>query len=206
MSDWRDRFQAVERQVLALQVERGLRSKQLDDLVAEVKQLTETELLLGRVEQTLLHVSSSILGQSVSSIDQLVTQGLRLVFDDQKLTFSTRIDRLRGKTGVRFELDSGGVVAPLTESYGGGVLSVVGLLLRVVTIMTLKMRRVIMLDETLAHLSNAYVPNASNLIRQLCAQLDFTIIMVTHEADFTVHADRTYRVKNSGGATTFEKA
>jgi DNA repair exonuclease SbcCD ATPase subunit len=171
--------------------------KELDDLSAEID-------LLSKVEAVLQTISAQVLGQSTETIDKLVTAGLHTVFPDQPLTFKTTVDKFRGKTSIRFELFEAGQTAPLTEAYGGGVLVVIGVLLRVTTIILLKQRRILLLDETLSHLSADYIPGASKLLRKLAEELNFTILMVSHQQEFAQNANRQYAAKRTRAGTTFE--
>ncbi len=122
----------------------------------------------------------------------------------QKLSFQTKVEKQRGKTTVSFELFENGKTAPIMESFGGGVLAFVSLLLQVVVVMALDHKRVLFLDESLAHLSSQYHENASKLLRKLCAELDFKILMVSHQSAFAEHADRHYRAKATPAGTSFE--
>lgn len=183
---------------------------QYDDRLTRVEKLTKelTQLKsnvdnIAKAEQVLLFLSSTILGKSTKTIDKLLTNGFRLVFDDQNLTFATSIDKYRGKTSVKFELLEDGRSVPIMDSYGGGVIVIAGLLLRVATIMLLNLRKVIFLDESLSHLSEQYHSNASRLIRQLCEKLDFTIVMVTHQPAFAEHAHYHFLATKTASGTNF---
>lgn len=195
----------LEREVAAQAKLLEERTKRVRELEAETTDLANEIDLLGKVETVLQLVSAKVLGQSSNTIDQLVTAGLRTVFPDQNLAFKTHVDKFRGKTSIRFELYEDGQTAPLTESYGGGVLVVIGVLLRVTTIMLLKQRRLLLLDESLSHLSAQYVPNASKLLRKLADELKFDILMVTHQPEFTLNATRHYAAKKTKAGTTFEE-
>lgn len=179
------------------------RTQAVKDFDAELVTLRENRDLLSRVDETLLLVSSKVLGQSTDQIDRLVTTGLRLVFEDQDLEFKTRIEKFRGKTSIKFDLFHAGETAPLADSFGGGVLCVAGVLLRIVTIMTLGLRRVLFLDETLSHLSEVYIGNCSRLLKKLADELDFSIVLVTHADGYADHADRHYVAKSGQTGTEF---
>lgn len=167
-------------------------------LLNELQDLGKEAEILEKVEQVLLSVSTRVLGKSVDVIDHLVTAGLKLVFEDQQLEFKTYVEKARGKTAVRFELLDKGKAFPLLESYGGGVLVIVGVLLRVVTILVCDMRRVLFLDETLSHLSDQYIGPASRMMKDLCARLDFTIVMISHAEEFATYADFHYNAEDRG--------
>lgn len=181
------------------------RVRQLDALRSETTKLALEADVLEKTEQVLLHISTKVLGQSTKNIDKLVSAGLKLVFDDQSLEFRTIMDKSRGKTSLKFELLEGGRSSPIMTSYGGGVLAVAGVLLRVVTITALGLKRVLLLDESLSHLADAYIPNASKLLKKLCKELDFTIVVVTHLPAFAEHADAHYKAVRSPSGTTFQK-
>jgi len=116
---------------------------------------------------------------------------------------SSVIERSRGRTGARLELYESGKTFTLVDSFGGGVLAVVGVLLRVASILALDLKRVLLLDETLAHLSEQYTENASKLMKKLSKDLDFTILLVTHQSAFAQHADKHYQVALRGGNSVF---
>lgn len=205
MQELRDQVAELDREVTALERLRQERQNELKRLETEVETLNHETELLDKVEQALQAVSSRVLGQSTSTIDQLVSAGLKAVFFDQKLEFKTTVDKFRGKTSIRFELFEDGKSAPLMESYGGGVLVLVGVLLRVVTIIVLGQRRFLLLDESLAHLSDQYHETASGLLKKLCDELGFTILMVTHQEGFVQHATRHYQAKKTKAGTAFEE-
>jgi len=196
----------LDRSVSSLEGRRGEVIRTVSELEEELTELGSSVELLTKVEQTLLHISTKVLGQSTKNIDKLVTVGLRLVFEDQNLEFTTSTEKYRNKTAIKFQLLENGRSAPLMDAYGGGVLVIVGVLLRTFTTMSLGMRRVLFLDETLAHLSEQYIDNASRLLKKLCDELDFTIIMVTHQPEFAAHANLSYKALARGGETVFEKA
>lgn len=195
----------LDKQVSSLEGRRDESIRTVSNLETDLKELGEEAELLTKVEQTLLFISTKVLGQSTKNIDKLVTVGLRLVFEDQNLEFRTHTEKYRGKTAIKFELLDNGRSAPLMDAYGGGVLVIVGVLLRTFTTMSLGMRRILFLDETFAHLSESYIDNASRLLRKLCDELDFAIVMVSHQPEFASHADISYEAVSRGGSTIFEK-
>jgi hypothetical protein len=159
--------------------------------------------VLEKVNEALLLLSAKVLGTSTEKIDRLVTAGLRLVFDDQAIGFETTVDRKRGKAQVEFRVTCDGIEAPPTEAYGGGLVVVIGVLLRVVAVMLLKQRRVLVLDESLSMLSIQYVPGASRLLNKLAGDLGFDILMITHQDLFAAHAKKHYEARRGTKGTEF---
>lgn len=182
------------------------RNRRVQDLEKEIQRLETEDLILTATDQALLTISTKLLGQSIDTIDKLVTAGLKAVFEDQRLDFKARVERYRGKTSVKFELDHEGVKAPIRESYGGGVQVLAGVLLRIATILALGLRKILILDESLSHVSPQYVPQVSKLLRKLAQELDFTIVMISHDDSFAAEADVHYQaVQSSGEGTTFRR-
>jgi len=171
----------------------------------EVIRLKEDILITQQAEEVIGRISQQILGQSISTVDQLITGGLRLVFDNQQLEFRTTTEKLRGKTTAKFHLNEDGKSWPLMDSYGGGVLVVAGVLLRVTVIVVLGLRRILLLDESLSHLSPQYVENASKLLKKIGADLGFEILLITHDAELAVHADHHYQATKGPNGTVFKK-
>lgn len=203
--DLGDRIQQLEAKIAGLEQLRLDRESELKRLEDEVQALTDETLLLEKTEALLMAVSSRVLGQSTTSIDKLVTAGLKIVFFDQNLEFKTHVDKYRGKTSIRFELYQDGKTAPLMNSYGGGPVVTIGILLRVVTILLLNQRRVLLIDESLSHVSEEYHESASTLLKKLCKELGFTILMVTHQASFASQADVHYEAHATKTGTEFKR-
>lgn len=200
-----EKLREIDNRVASLEALRSYRITHHEALVKEVEQLTADADLLTKTEQVLLHISTKLLGQSTQTVDKLLTTGLRIVFDDQNLEFRTVTDKMRGKTAIKFQLLDNGRSTPIMDSYGGGVLVVAGVLLRVVTITALGLRRVLFLDESLSMVSSQYLDNTSRLLRKLCDELDFQIVLVTHQEELAAHATSRYRAEAQGGATVFVK-
>lgn len=165
---------------------------------------TEVELL-EKVNETLLHLIAVTSASYSSKIENLVTGGLQAVFSDLDLVFIIEITKRRNTSAVEFKLHNSGIEFPLMRGTGGGVLAVIGVLLRVITIILLDMKRVLFLDETLVHVSEKYIENVSALLKKLCSDLDFSILLVTHQKEFVTHADHHYAVNDSHTGITFKQ-
>jgi DNA repair exonuclease SbcCD ATPase subunit len=201
----------IETKLIELEQGVAVKERQLSDRIQDLARLEDEYAtlskdadILEKVEATLQAVSARVLNQSTDTIDKLVTAGLKAVFYDQKLEFKTVVDKYRGKTSMKFELYHNGKSAPLLDSYGGGVLVLCGVLLRVVTIIVLKQKRFLALDESLSHLSVQYHENASALLQKICKELGFSILMITHQEGFVRHANTHYEAKETKEGVTFE--
>lgn len=200
-NDLATRMRALDHAVVEQVTLRDDRQRRVDALKTEIDVLQAEAKLIEQAENVLIELGKRTVGDSTSTLNKLVSLGLKLTFPDQDLELKTRIDKSRGKTAISFDLYDRGRTFPIDDSFGGGVLAIAGFLLRVSIITTLKMRRVLLLDETFAHLANEYIPNASALLRKIADELHFTIIMITHQPEFASSAHLRYKASRRGGVT-----
>jgi DNA repair ATPase RecN len=171
-------------------------------------EITERELqVLQQVKEVLSAITGKCFSSATKRIEGLVNKGLSEVFDDQNLVFSIRASVSRKKSFVSFHLREGstGEDLPLISSYGGGVLSVIAILLRITTIHLLEKRKVLILDESLSQVSDEYIENLSAFLNNLCENSDFIILLVTHQRKFTTYASEHYRMVKGSNSTTLER-
>ena len=147
---------------------------------------------------------------NVRAVETLLTEGLQAVFDDLDLSVSSEISVKRGKVSVELStaqrLPDGTVTeGSCIDSCGGSIATVESVLLRVVVVNRRNMRPFLILDESLAAVSEHYVPRVGNFLSLLCDRLGMDILSVTHNPALVEAADTAYRIKNSGGRATFRK-
>jgi len=200
-----DRIQSCDQKVKTLEIYKQTKDSQLSNLISEQTQLKIEADLLSKVQEVLLQVASKSLGDSTKKLDQLTTIGLKTTFDDLDLHLVTVTDRSRGKTAIEFKLYHNGHTFPIDDSFGGGIMCMTGFLMRVMVIMTFGLRRIILLDETFAHLSEKYHSNASRLIKKIVSDLGFKVILVTHQPAFAEFADNHYKIETGPNGAYFRK-
>ena len=195
------RAREIDAQVARLAGLRQDRKDRLTQIEEEIVKLQKESIILDKTEDVLVQLGKRTVSEGAESLNKLVTLGLKYVFPDQDLQLKTVTEKQRGKTAVRFELHDRGRTFPIDDAFGGGVLAIVGVLLRVSIITSLNLKRILLLDETLGHLADVYVPNASRLLRKLADDLGFTIVMVTHQPDYAQHAHVHLKASRRAGAT-----
>lgn len=137
----------------------------------------------------------------IGEIENIVNEGLLAVFsEDIKIKITSAIKR--DKTEYHIDIIQNGVHGT-QESFGGGVLAVISLCLRVVMIIYCKRDRILFLDESLGFVSEVYQPNLSNFISQLCKRLGFNITLISHQPKMTAYADRIYEACKGKDGTEF---
>jgi DNA repair exonuclease SbcCD ATPase subunit len=161
-----------------------------------------------KVAITLASIGEVQQATAQTTIEELVTRGLRMVFQED-LTF-TLMQTQRGKTPeVKFQVSSlinnKPVSTSVMDARGGGLAAVVGYLLRLVVLMLSKKPVVLILDETFAHVSAEYEGRLAEFLKELIDKTNSQVILVTHSQAFSEFADKRYRTKLVNGTTKIEE-
>lgn len=179
-------------------------------LTAEVVRLENEEEvadLAGGVIRTLIDDEVTL---SVKAVEELLTDGLRAVFDDQDLSVRADVQVQRGKVSVDLvtvERQADGTVTEglSRDSNGGAVTTVQSILLRTIVIVRRGLRPVMFLDETLPAFDPKYVINMGEFMRSLSAKLGLDILLVSHNPAMVEAADNAYRIVKADGRATFRR-
>lgn len=179
------------------ETERDLTSKKAE--IANLDEEIEVLVKVGELYRVLL--DGLVLGQ-VKAIQELTTQGLRAVFPDQRLSFLVELGQRAGRVSANFYLcqgdpDNGGFKGPPLGAFGGGPSSFVSLVLRVMTLLRLKRFPILLLDETLAAVSDDYIDATGQFLRRLAEVSNLDVLLVTHKASFLEHAVVAYQGDSS---------
>lgn len=175
-----------------LRTELASKQKEVQDLSARVELLTKVSELF-RVLMDLLVVNQ------VRSVESVVTEGLRSIFHDLDLWFEADVDQKYGKIAIDFFFRQGAKDNPLSHrgkplgSFGGGPSSVASLILRVLTVLRLKLWPLLLLDEALSAVSDDYIDSTAQFLQGLAGKMGVDILLVTHKQGFLEHADQAYR-------------
>jgi DNA repair exonuclease SbcCD ATPase subunit len=133
---------------------------------------------------------------------------LRDTFFDEELSLEVDHYVSHGKPAVQLLLHDHkrGVKGDPLKAFGGGPASLIGILLRVLSIVRQpELARVIILDEPLVQVSSKYEERAAAIVRRICdpvekGGLGFSILVVSHDDTFKKNANHSYvaRVASDG--------
>lgn len=85
----------------------------------------------------------------------------------------------------------------LIESNGGGVLSVISILFKMLVGFIYSDNKFYMFDESLSQVSEEFRPRISKFLKEFCEKHQFTIILVSHTKDLDIYADTIYSLTGS---------
>jgi DNA repair exonuclease SbcCD ATPase subunit len=176
------------------------RVKTFDDFLGSKASKCETEVSELRDRSDLYVKCSEIfkrwledsVEKNINSIADLSTEGLRHIINDQSLQFSIRQESKLNRVSMRFVVEQDGVEGDPLASFGGGAAVVVSLILRLAVMQRIGCSNLLILDESMVALANAYVPSAAEFMRRLSEETGVNILMVTHNPEFLSHAHVSY--------------
>lgn len=198
--DFQSRVRALREGVTKVRTYKGILSSQASSLESEAKDLRYRADLYQRCTEVFKLWLEDAMRENVGSMADLATAGLRHVIHDQDLTFHILQDPKMNRLHMRFAIEKDGVEGDPVESYGGGAVLVVSLILRLSVMARLNMVNLLLLDESLSGLANYYVPWAGSFLRQLSEQTGVNILMVTHNDEMLDHAHVAYEgYQDDGG-------
>jgi len=193
------RVRAVEESSIRIATLRDRMTFELAAKEAEVSQLTVRVEKLTKVSELFRALLDQLVVKQVRTIEGVVTEGLNTIFFDLGLGFEAEISPKYNKVSVDFLFRQGAADDPLAirgkplDSFGGGPSAVADLILRMMALLRLKRRPLLLLDETLASVSDDYVDATGSFLQQLAESMKIDVLLVTHKQSFLDHANRAYR-------------
>lgn len=190
------KLQQIEAVINSKLVEKRILSSQISEIDSEIKKLSSTTLCFQKAVSFCDLLIEKMNAASVEDIEKLVTEALQFIFE-KPYKFKMNPEVKRGSMTYSFSLEiDGREIDNIMDSEGGGIVSVISILMRIITILISDppMQRILILDESLGMLSEEYIDNASKFIKNLGSKLDFKIVLVTHQQAFRAHADAVYEV------------
>lgn len=134
-------------------------------------------------------------------LDSLINLALNTCFPNQ-YRFDTRFVENRGKTELRFvltDLNTGKENDDIINGFGGGLVDVVSLALRLCLHSLDDSESVIVLDEPFKFLSRDLRSQAACLIRELSERLNLQFIIITHIPEIEEIGNKVFQVEKEDG-------
>lgn len=194
-----DRVRDLRDKSLRLKTLQDRLKNDLDARQAEVESLSVRIEKLTKVGELFRTLMDLLVVKQVRSVENIVTEGFHSIFHDLDLSFESDIGPKFNKVSVDFYLRQGSKDDPLShrgrplEAFGGGPTSVADLILRVLTVMRLGRWPLFILDEALGAVSDEYVDQTGQFLRDLAQKMKTDVLLVTHKPAFSDQAAVAYR-------------
>lgn len=204
---------SIEKYTQQLMVEyamkKSVKEKLEKDLTAKQNELQRAAHLIDTLEQVrlLLQRASEYAREQIKQqIEMLVTHCLQFVFGPN-LEFEIELNEVRGKTSAEFYVISiyndVKVKTKPQDARGGGIVDVISLALRIAVIQSTDIYKdgPLILDEPAKHVSNEFINNVAQFLKQISDVFHRQIIMVTHNQYLSEIADLAYKVELKNGTS-----
>lgn len=201
-----DRLEALSKDLNIVQDfisrEEGKRDKLIEKYEEnniKLKEIIQDLELLEKVTILFQKTSEYARQQAKRQIETLVTKCLQYVFESN-IELLIELDELRNKANAEFYVvtESDGMIIKTKPelSRGGGVVDVVSLALRIAFLQIHKPQidGPLILDEPAKHVSEEYIFNVGEFLKQTSEMFGRQIIMVTHNNYLAAIANKAYRV------------
>lgn len=187
------------------------------DILAEQITNIDEKLTLIKSENDKLHKVKFLLQnasqyareQSKKQMEYTVTQCLQYIFDPSlefKIEIVEKSNRIEAEFYVISNINGEQIKTKPQDSRGGGVVDVISLAIRIamMEINEPKIQGPLILDEPAKHVSNEYITNVSEFLKQIGSTFKRQIIMVTHNNYLLESADSCYKVTLRDGVSIVE--
>ncbi|NLL81606.1 MAG: ATPase [Tissierellia bacterium] len=168
-----------------------------NNLLSEIKEQIE---LLEEVTLLFQKTSEFAREQAKSQIETLVTKCLQYIFESN-VEFEIELSELRNKANAEFYVtnitDEFTIKTKPELSRGGGVVDIVSLALRIAFLQIHKppIEGPLILDEPAKHVSEDYIYNVGDFLKETSEMFSRQIIMVTHNQHLSAIANQAYKVQ-----------
>jgi len=140
-------------------------------------------------------------------VEQLVTQGLRVIFDDPLIRFNIEFVEKRNQTEAAFYLSKDGedkdarVESEIISSYGGGLVDIISISLRIILMQLLKLEGSLVLDEPGKNISVQYIDRFAKFLTDVSSAFNRQVIMITHNTTLADCANNIIKVDQKNGVS-----
>lgn len=179
------------------------RRQLMSDLSDSTESLDQTEVLIKEnLEQREIARKAAGLVQDnlAAKLSGIVTKAISTVFEEP-IEFVVQFVERRGVSECDLSLKIGEDYYDILNEQGGGVADVCSMCLQMAFIMMSQVKRVLVIDEPARHMDVVAQERFIAVLKQLCQELKFTIIMVTHSQAFSDNADKVFTVTKKVGVS-----
>ena len=132
--------------------------------------------------------------RSIEELKNVINCALNYIFFDKNLEMDIELSDKRGKS-MTFVVKHNNRRVNLKRGMGMGVKCVISCILHMYYLQC-KNSKKLFLDEAYSNISKEYISNFFDFLSKMCQQINFVIVLITHDERFIQYADRVYEVSN----------
>lgn len=188
----------VDMEVHAAQSLLNSKHDEMDKLIVSISEKSEgIEVFNQSIKIISTLVEKTVMGNS-EFVQNIVNRGLEYIFQSE-YSFVINHSIKQNKNIFYYTLeDKRTEIIGDIDNFGGGIMATISFLLRVAINILQKKPKIMLMDESLNHVSESYQGKLSNFIKVLCDEFNMTIILVTHQDKLTEYADQIVHFEKEG--------
>lgn len=153
----------------------------LNELGEQITKIREEQALL-ETSKTVMDEAKKILTKtSLEYCERLATVAVKTIFN---LPAAVKYSSTDGKFYLAFD---DGMVSDIAGDEGGGIKTVISFVFSLYLVIKSNSRRVMFFDEAWTQVSAEYFPAFIAFVKQICVELGFEILLVTHDERITLN-------------------
>lgn len=192
MTDYRKKIEQFK-------AERDLGQQELLKKEASLVEALDTETKLEVLLTVARKAAGLVQDELATKLSTIVTRALATIFEEPWEFVAEFVER-RNVSECDLYLKKDGEKYDILRSTGGGAADVCSICLQMAFILLTDARRILIIDEPARHLG-AYTERFAQVLSQLCTELQFTIIAVTHAEGLSDAAAKVFKVTQKGGVS-----
>jgi len=174
-----DRYQKIVTFYEDLEKEKIVKLKVLDNAIKKMEKVKLEQTNVLSAIKACKDVKSILSANTIEQCEQLSNSALHAIFQSGSVIKYSDEDS-------KFVIDEGeGKITDLVEDNGGGYMSVISFIFDVFLIIKTGSRRFLAFDEQFTGVSKVYFPEFLEFLNKLCTDLNFDILLVTHDERIT---------------------
>lgn len=153
----------------------------LNELGEQITKIREEQALL-ETSKTVMDEAKKILTKtSLEYCERLATVAVKTIFN---LSAEVKYSSTDGKFYLMLD---DGMVSDIAGDEGGGIKTVLSFVFSLYLVIKANSRRVMFFDEAWTQVSAEYFPAFIDFVKQICVELGFEILLVTHDERITLN-------------------
>lgn len=153
----------------------------LNELGEQITKIREEQAIL-ETSKTVMDEAKKILTKtSLEYCERLATVAVKTIFN-----FSAEV-KYSSTDGKFYLMFDDGMVSDIAGDEGGGIKTVLSFVFSLYLVIKANSRRVMFFDEAWTQVSAEYFPAFIAFVKQICVELGFEILLVTHDERITLN-------------------
>lgn len=200
-----DRLNSFKLKLVKEDVRKEEYTQQLNMKIEECEKLEKSNEVLAKALSLLEQCNITARDFVKTEVEQLVTRGLRSVFEDTTIQFNIDFVTKRNQVEAEFTLfrekDGARIRGDILATYGGGIVDVISISLRIIIMQLMQVKGPLVLDEPGKMISAQFINAFGKFLTEVSNTFNRQIIMITHNGKLAEFADNAIEVYQIAGVS-----